>query len=93
MGNYLNIDRIKTILDDYGIREKLNDLTSQIVIDRSYNIFPDEMKDGLISLQNSELKSFDSHKFFDNVSHTEYISRTVCRSNYLFLKFNFSSNS
>lgn len=76
MGNYLDINRIKNLLVDYGISEKLNELTSQIVIDKNFDIFPPQTRDGIINLQNSELKSFDSHKFFDNVSTTEYVKRS-----------------
>lgn len=68
MGNYLEIRRIENLLEEYGIGEKLNELTAQIEINNTYNIFPQQTRDAIINLQNSELKSFDSHKFFDNVS-------------------------
>lgn len=71
MGNYLEISKIENLLQEYRISEKLNDLTSKIKINATYNIFPDETREGILNLKNSELKSFDSNKFFDNVSASE----------------------
>lgn len=75
MGNLLEISRIENLLDEYGIGEKLNELTAQIKIDSTYDIFPQQTQDGIRSLQNSELSTFDSHKFFDNVSGMLYQTR------------------
>lgn len=68
MGNYVEIKKIEHLLEEYGIEAKLKDLTKKIEINNTHNIFPDETRQGILDLQRSELNSFDSDKFFDNVS-------------------------
>ncbi len=68
MKNNLEIKRIEKLLEEYGIEEKLNELAAKIQIDDTLDILPQETREGITKLQNSELKSFDAHKFFDNVS-------------------------
>lgn len=68
IGNYLDIKKISNLLKEYGIDEKLEELTAKIQIDTTYDILPASTREGIEKLRNSELKSFDSDKFFDNVS-------------------------
>lgn len=67
-GNYLDIKKYENLLQEYGIDDKLKDLTAKIEINNTYNILPDETRKGIEDLRRSELKSFDSDKFIDNVS-------------------------
>lgn len=71
LDNYLEVARIRNLLEDYKILDKINELTTEIKINTGYDILPPETVAGIKNLQNSELKSFDSNKFFDNVSTFE----------------------
>ncbi|KAJ6641812.1 Prominin-like protein, partial [Pseudolycoriella hygida] len=68
MGNFVEIKKIENLLDEYGIGEKLEELTAKINIDRTINILPPDTENGITRLRDSELKTFEAYKFFDNLN-------------------------
>lgn len=68
MGNYLEIKRIQNLLEEYKISDRLKEMTAQIQINNTYDILPQQTRDGIQNLKNSELSTFDSDRFLDNVS-------------------------
>lgn len=74
LGNRLDIEKIENLLDEYGIGEKLNELTKKIEVNNAYDIFPNETRQGILALKESELRTFQSYRFEDNVRETYSIS-------------------
>lgn len=77
LGNSLDIRRIHNLLEEYGIDDKIKDLTAQLEIDAGTDILPDETRSAINDLMKSELNTFDSDKFFDNVSVISQLRRPI----------------
>lgn len=67
IGNYVDTERISNLLRDYGIDGKLTEYTAKIQINNNSDILPEETKEGILKLRNSQLKSFNADNFIDNL--------------------------
>lgn len=66
--NLFNISLIENYPKDFGIIDQLNELARNLRIDQHFEILDDQTKREILQLSKSQLNSFDSDKFTDNLA-------------------------